>query len=161
MGKKKAANSNPIDGMHDGGTMGFLLGDEYKFCLSRLKHLKIKIDSNDLEDKTYQMFAGGVLDSYVVWGTNEFNNIRNVKFGFKGEKLNSISINVDCSQSSIEEMYDVMLSRLSRILRRKPNISTHDFSKWFSKKGAISLMILKDSFNKTGGKKIVVYVLQH
>lgn len=141
--------------------MGFLLGDEYKFCLSRLKHLKIKIDSNDLEGETYQMFAGGVLESYVVWGTNEFNNIRSVKFGFKEEKLNSISIDVDCSQSSIEEMYDVLLSRLARILRREPNVSTHDFSKWFSKKGAISLMILKDNFNELKGKKIVVYVLRN
>lgn len=158
-GKKIVVNSNPIDGIHDGGTMGFLLGDKYKFCLSRLKHLGIKIDSNDFEDEFHQLMVGSTLGSHVTWGTNEFNNIKNVDFRFKNKSLSSISIYVDYSQSTIEEMYYILLSRLARVLQREPNISTNEISKWFSNKGSVSLMIFKDDYSQNKEKKLLIQVL--
>ena len=155
IGRKRRimANSNPIDGLHAGGTMGFLLGDSYDFCKSRLQHLNIPIDSNEMENEIHQLIAGN-LGSDVCFGSNMFNNILYVRFKFIDKKLDAISINIDYSSIGINEMYIFLQKRISQVLRKEPYPSTKEFTIWQSHPGSITLNIFKDE----EGDSLTIYV---
>lgn len=122
--------SNPVDGIHFGGVMGFMLGDSYEFCLSRFKHLDISVDS---VDKT------GVNSMIVAWGKNAFNNVNEVRFIFDGNRLVSIVIDIDFSKEGIKDMYGILVSRLCRVLGVEPYLSDTKQSAWVSNNCGIIL----------------------
>lgn len=62
--KKTTMNLNPIDGIRPNGVLGFELGDECLFCLSRLKHLNLSVDRDELNNSSS---AG-----FVAWGKGVF-----------------------------------------------------------------------------------------
>jgi hypothetical protein len=146
---KQAQNANPIDNIYFGGLMGFRLGDGYKFCLSRLKHLKLPINKNDFEDEVYKMGLSSYRHQYVVWGRNEFNNVKDVTFAFKDKRLCSITVDIDYTKDGIRDMYGILVSRISRVLEDEPKFSLKDFTSWDSPLGVICLAVYQE---KTGNE---------
>lgn len=158
-GKKQVSFSNPIDGLHYGGTMGFLLGDKYEFCMSRFKHLNLTVDSNDFEDEMYKLGFSSYRSQYVIWGRNAFNNVKEVVFCFDNKKLSSISINIDFTSEGIKDMYGILVSRICRVLKNEPLFSTNEFTKWTSSKGSVLLGIHSDSTCRDSETRLLVQIL--
>lgn len=123
-------SSNPVDGIHFGGVMGFALGDSYEFCLSRFSHLDIDVYS---VDKT------GVNSMILVWGKGVYENINEVRFMFDNKKLASIVIDIDFSKEGIRDMYGILISRICRVLKAEPIMSDSKQSAWASPKCGIIL----------------------
>lgn len=114
--KKKAMvrNLNPIDGIRPNGVMGFEIGDSYAFCLSRFHHLSIRVNDDELA-------AGGAKSGFIVFGRNEYNNIKEVRCRFEEGHLFSITIDVDYSKGGIRDMYGILMSRICRLLAEEPS----------------------------------------
>lgn len=121
--KKVVMSSNPIDGIRFGGVMGFMLGDSYEFCLSRFKHLKLQVNEDDFESETYKSGISSYRNQYVIWGKNTYDNINEVSFCYGQNKvLQSITIDVDFSENGKNYMYNILISRISRVLGVEPFI---------------------------------------
>ena len=159
IGKKQVTFSNPIDGLHDGGTMGFFLGDKYEFCMSRFRHLKLSIDSNDFESKVYKLGISSNMKQYIVWGSNTFNNVKEVTFAFDNKRLCSISIDIDFSSEGITDMCGILVSRICRVLRMEPMLRTKDFTKWHFGKANITLSIYPNYMDRNSEKKLLIQIL--
>lgn len=129
--KKIATNSNPIDGIRPGGILGFELGDDYLFCLSRFKHLNLPLDRDEL--------SNGSSTGFVTWGKCVFNNINEVRFRFDNKRLSSIVIDIDFSSEGINDMYGILVSRICRILRQEPATCTTIKTLWSTKRSDIEL----------------------
>jgi hypothetical protein len=123
-------SSNPVDGIHFGGVMGFALGDSYEFCLSRFTHLDISVCS---VDKT------GANSMILVWGKGVYENINEVRFIFDNKKLASIIIDIDFSKEGIRDMYGILISRICRVLKTEPILSDSKQTAWASPKSGIIL----------------------
>ena len=156
--KRRRSKWNPIDNIHFGGTMGFLLGDKYEFCLSRLKHLNIPIDSNDYDDEN-KLMTESRWGYDVTFGKDFYNNIKEVRFSFKDKILESIAIEIDYSEYGIKDMYGILVSRLSKVLGKDPKLCTNDFAKWPSRKGDITLSIFNFDLSKT--EILSIQILRH
>lgn len=122
--KKASISSNPVDGIRFNGIMGFVLGDSYEFCLSRLRHLNLLVNNDDLSNGNYS----GV----VAWGKNTFNNVNEVRFVFYNKILTSIVIDIDFSKDGITDMYGMLISRICRILGTEPIFSDAKQTAWAS-----------------------------
>lgn len=129
--KKIAINSNPIDGIRQGGVMGFELGDEYLFCLSRFKHLNLSVDRDELNNSSSTGF--------VTWGKGVFNNVNEVRFRFDNKRLSSIVIDIDFSAEGITDMYGILVSRICRVLGQEPVTSTNKKTVWSTRRSDIEL----------------------
>lgn len=156
-------SSNPVDGIHFGGVMGFALGDSYEFCLSRFKHLKLQVNEDDFESETYKMGISSYRNQYVIWGKNTYDNINEVSFCYGQNKvLQSITIDVDFSKNGKNYMYNILISRISRVLGVEPFMCTNDFSKWTSSKGSICLSIYSDNFGmQPKSEKLLIQIMSH
>ena len=130
MARNVVMSSNPVDGIHFGGVMGFALGDSYEFCLSRFSHLEISVDSID---KT------GANSMILVWGKRVYENINEVRFIFENNELASIVIDVDFSKEGIRDMYGILISRICRVLKTEPILSDSKQTAWASPKSGIIL----------------------
>lgn len=161
--KKVVMSSNPIDGIRFGGVMGFELGDSYEFCLSRFKHLNLQVNEDDFESETYKMGISSYRNQYVIWGKNAYNNVNEVSFCYdKNKVLQSITIDVDFSENGKNYMYNILISRISRVLGVEPFMCTRDFSKWTSSKGSICLSIYSDNFGMLPkGEKLLIQIMSH
>lgn len=129
--KKIAINSNPIDGIRQGGVLGFELGDEYLFCLSRFKHLNLSVDRDELNSSSSTGF--------VTWGKGVFNNVNEVRFRFDNKRLSSIVIDIDFSAEGITDMYGILVSRICRVLGQEPVTSTNKKTVWSTRRSDIEL----------------------
>ncbi len=129
--KKIAINSNPIDGIRQGGVMGFELGDEYLFCLSRFKHLNLSVDRDELNNSSSTGF--------VTWGKGVFNNVNEVRFRFDNKRLSSIVIDIDFCAEGITDMYGILVSRICRVLGQEPVTSTNKKTVWSTRRSDIEL----------------------
>ena len=129
--KKIAINSNPIDGIRQGGVLGFELGDEYLFCLSRFKHLNLSVDRDELNNSSSTGF--------VTWGKGVFNNVNEVRFRFDNKRLSSIVIDIDFSAEGITDMYGILVSRICRVLGQEPVTSTNKKTVWSTRRSDIEL----------------------
>lgn len=155
-------SSNPVDGIHFGGVMGFALGDSYEFCLSRFKHLNLQVNEDDFESETYKMGISSYRNQYVIWGKNTYDNINEVSFCYGQDKvLQSITVDVDFSENGKNYMYNILISRISRILGVEPFMCTSDFSKWTSSKGSICLSIYSDSVGmQPKSEKLLIQIMK-
>lgn len=162
MARNVVMSSNPVDGIHFGGVMGFALGDSYEFCLSRFKHLKLQVNEDDFESEAYKMGISSYRNQYVIWGKNTYDNINEVSFCYGKDKvLQSITIDVDFSENGKNYMYNILISRISRILGVEPFMCTSDFSKWTSSKGSICLSIYSDSFGmQPKSEKLLIQIMK-
>ena len=129
--KKIAMNLNPIDGIRPNGVLGFELGDEYLFCLSRLKHLDLSVDRDELNNSSSTGF--------VTWGKGVFNNINEVRFRFENKRLSSIVIDIDFSSEGIKDMYGILVSRICRVLGKEPAMCTTMKTVWNTSRSDIEL----------------------
>lgn len=129
--KKIAINSNPIDGIRQGGVMGFELGDEYLFCLSRFKHLNLSVDRDELNNSSSTGF--------VTWGKGVFNNVNEVRFRFDNKRLSSIVIDIDFSAEGITDMYGILVSRICRVLGKEPVTCTPRKAVWETTRSEVEL----------------------
>ncbi len=155
--KKHVMNSNPVDGLMWGGLLGFELGDDYDFCLSRLEHLNIVINEDDYSEHTYDGFIlFEHLPKYVVWGRNTYENVKEVSFQFREKILEGMSIDIDYSKYGISEMFSILISRISRVLGCEPMMQSGEFCKWASSRGAICLSRWKSQENS---EKLLIQVL--
>lgn len=131
--KKIVISSNPIDGIRSNGVLGFELGDEYLFCLSRLKHLNLSVDRDELNNNSSTGF--------VTWGKGVFNNINEVRFRFDNKILTSIVIDIDFSSEGIKDMYGILVSRICRVLGQEPAMCTPRKAVWNTTRSDIELFI--------------------
>lgn len=156
-------SSNPVDGIHFGGVMGFALGDSYEFCLSRFKHLKLQVNEDDFESETYKSGISSYRNQYVIWGKNTYDNINEVSFCYGQNKvLQSITIDVDFSENGKNYMYNILISRISRVLGVEPFMCTGNFSKWTSSKGSICLSIYSENFGMLPkSEKLLIQIMSH
>jgi hypothetical protein len=129
--KKTTMNLNPIDGIRPNGVLGFELGDECLFCLSRLKHLNLSVDRDELNNSSS---AG-----FVAWGKGVFNNINEVRFRFDNNRLSFIVIDIDFSSEGIKDMYGILVSRICRVLGQEPAICTTMKAVWNTSRSDIEL----------------------
>jgi len=152
-----AMSSNPIDGLRWGGLLGFKLGDDYDFCLSRFEHLKIAIDEDDYKEHNCDGFIlFEHLPKYVVWGRNTYENVKEVSFQFREKILESMSIDIDYSKHGMSEMYDILMNRISIVMGCEPQIRSKEYYKWISSQGAIYLSRWK---SPEGGERLLIQVL--
>lgn len=131
--RKQAMSSNPVDGICFNGIMGFMLGDSYEFCLSRLRHLDLLVNNDDL--------SNGYYSGVVSWGKNTFNNVNEVRFVFDNKKLTSIVIDIDFSKDGITDMYGILVSRICRILGTEPIFSDAKQTAWASVKTKSGILL--------------------
>lgn len=158
--KDQAMSSNPIDGIRPNGTMGFEIGDSYAFCKSRFKHLNLSVNEDDFESESYKMGISNYGNQYVVWGVNEFENIKEVSFCFNTNcKLSSISIYADLSKMSKNDMYGILVSRISRVLGIEPFIYLKYFSKWSTGKADITLSIYPNQYCPNVDSSVVIQII--
>lgn len=129
--KKQAMSSNPVDGIRFNGIMGFMLGDSYEFCLSRLRHLDLLVNNDDL--------SNGYYSGVVAWGKNTFNNVNEVRFVFDNKKLTSIVIDIDFSKDGISDMFEILTIRIYKVLGQKPLACTRTQYVWGNSKGQVAL----------------------
>lgn len=129
--KKVSMSSNPVDGIRFNGIMGFVLGDSYEFCLSRLRHLDLLVNNDDL--------SNGICSGVVAWGKNTFNNVNEVRFVFDNKKLTSIVIDIDFSKDGISDMFEILTIRICKVLGQKPYACTRTQSVWGNSKGQVAL----------------------
>lgn len=129
--KKIVTNSNPIDGIRPNGVLGFELGDEYLFCLSRLKHLNLSVDRDELNNSS----STGT----VTWGKGVFNSINEVRFRFENKRLTFIVIDIDFSCIGIKDMYGILVSRICRVLGQEPAMCTTMKAVWNTPRSDIEL----------------------
>lgn len=129
--KKIAMSLNPIDGIRPNGVLGFELGDECLFCLSRLKHLNLSVDRDELNNRSS---AG-----FIVWGKGVFNNINEVRFRFDNNRLSFIVIDIDFSSEGIKDMYGILVSRICRVLGQEPAMCTTMKTVWNTSRSDIEL----------------------
>lgn len=129
--KKIAINSNPIDGIRPNGVLGFELGDEYLFCLSRFKHLDLSVDRDEL--------SNGSSTGFITWGKGVFNNINEVRFRFDNKRLSFIVVDIDFSSEGIKDMYGILVSRICRVLGQEPVTSTNKKTVWSTRRSDIEL----------------------
>lgn len=151
-------NWNPIDCIRHDGTMGFRLGDSYEFCISRFKHLGIKIDQDDFTSDMYEIFEyrKRLGFGFVRFGKNHtYNNIHEVSFRFDDKKLSSILIEIDFSQHGLTYMHDFLVCHISLTLNKEPIIKTKDFTKWGYSNSSVTL--LNNTFNNQ--RSLTVQVL--
>ena len=129
--KKTVTNSNPIDGIRPGGILGFELGDDYLFCLSRFKHLNLSIDRDEL--------SSGYSSGFVSWGKGVFNNINEIRFRFDNKRLSLIVIDIDFTYEGITDMYGILVSRICRVLGQEPAMCTTKKTVWRTRRSNIEL----------------------
>lgn len=129
--KKIATNSNPIDGIRPCGILGFELGDDYLFCLSRFKHLNLSIDRDEL--------SSGCSSGFISWGKGVFNNINEIRFRFDNKRLSFIVIDIDFTYEGITDMYGILVSRICRVLGQEPAMCTTKKTVWRTSRSNIEL----------------------
>ena len=129
--KKTVTNSNPIDGIRPGGILGFELGDDYLFCLSRFKHLNLSVDRDELNNSS----STGT----VTWGKGVFNSINEVRFRFENKRLTFIVIDIDFSCIGIKDMYGILVSRICKVLGKEPVTCTPRKAVWKTTRSEIEL----------------------
>ena len=129
--KKTVTNSNPIDGIRPGGILGFELGDDYLFCLSRFKHLNLSVDRDELNNS----YSTGT----VTWGKGVFNSINEVRFRFENKRLTFIVIDIDFSCIGIKDMYGILVSRICKVLGKEPVTCTPRKAVWKTTRSEIEL----------------------
>lgn len=131
---------NPVDGLYFGGTNGFNLNDKYDLCISRLKHLGVKFKEPDNIQRAREHSMLG-LPFYIEAGHNLYNNIKFINFEFEHDCLAAITIHIDYSKYGIEDMYNILAKRITKVLQQEPSYQSKEFSKWSNSKGAIVVTI--------------------